>query len=270
MSTEVCLTFDVEERFHSHLSVPGAPRTWSAGGTLSRLVDWLEEHQKRATFFVVGEVAEQYPSLVRRIAKAGFEVASHTHTHLRMDGARAQECAADIARGKAVLEDLTGLPVRGFRAPSWTAQRTDRWLWDHLLELGFTYDSSLFPFKTPMYGSFRNPVSAFRLSGGLLEIPPSAVARGPLRLPFGGGFYFRAAPLGVTRAMIRDTARAGRTPVLYFHPWELEPTDEAIDDGRFKAFIANFRTGDAGAHFKTLVSGYSTTTMLELANRGAA
>ncbi len=262
--TEVCLTFDVEERFHSHLSVAGAPREFSSGDVLRRLVDWLAETGRRATFFTVGELAEQFPDVFRRMADLGFEVASHSHTHLRLDRSRPEEVAADIARSKTALEQITGKAVRGFRAPTWSAHRTDRHLWELLRELGFTYDSSLFPVSTPMYGSFGNPNKPYWLMPGLMEIPPSAVGFGPLRMPFGGGFYFRLMPLVATRVLIRAAKALGVAPILYFHPWEFEAAEEKIEDGFLKSFIANHGVGANLGRFKQIVGERSTITMADL------
>ena len=261
----ICLTFDVEERFHSHLTPEDAPRRWDAGERIARLLDVLAERGHCATFFVVGELAERYPELIRRMAECGFEVGSHSHTHLRMDGGDRELCKRDIARSKAVLEDLTGQPVSGFRAPSWSAQRTDEWLWEHLIDLGFRYDSSLFPFKTHLYGSLRNPVAPFRLPSGLLEIPPSVSKFGPLRLPYGGGFYFRLYPRWLTRSLIDRDARSNKTPIIYFHPWEFDPESIEMERGLLNRFIANYNSRNTWSEFIDLLEHYRTAAMGDLA-----
>jgi len=104
------------------------------------------------------ELAERYPALVRRIAAEGFEVGSHTYSHVRLDTDDRAACIEDITRSKRTLEDVAGVPVVGFRSPTWKASLGDDWLWDQLIALGFRYDSSLFPFRTHMYGSNDNPV----------------------------------------------------------------------------------------------------------------
>ena len=185
--SEICLTFDVEERFHSHLSSPNLLREWRHRKRIALIIDWLVEHRKTATCFVVGELAQEYPDLIRRMCDAGCEIASHSHRHLWMDSANAAECREDISRSKQVLEDITGQPVYGFRAPSWSASASDKWLWDHLVESGFRYDSSLFPIGTHMYGSWSNPIGPSWLNESLLEIPPAVHRIGFLRIPYGGG-----------------------------------------------------------------------------------
>ena len=262
-AVELCLTFDVEERFHSHLSAVGLPREWKLRGRIARMIDWLEEHRKRATCFVVGELAEEYPDLVVRMVDAGCEVASHSHRHLHMAADNREECKEDIHRSKQVLEDLTGEPVYGFRAPSWSARLSDGWLWDQLIELGFRYDSSLFPVATHMYGSWRNPPDPFWLRQGLLEIPPSVCRLGAVRIPYGGGFYFRAYPLGLTRRLLRRDLQRGRVPILYFHPWDFEPARQRTEDSWSNRFIANYHVKTAWEEFTTLVGGFPTRRMLE-------
>jgi len=260
----ICLTFDVEERFHSHLTPDDAPRRWDAGARIERILDLLDAGGHRATFFVVGELAEHYPHLIRRMADRGFEVASHSHTHPWMDARARARCTTDISRSKSVIEDLTGRPVVGFRAPSWSARRSDGWLWDHLVQLGLRYDSSLFPFRTHRYGSMSNPLTPFRLAPGLVEIPPSAAGLGPLRLPYGGGFYFRIYPAGLTRHLIdRDLARR-KTPVVYFHPWEFDRDPTTMEAGLLNRFIANYNAAGAWDRFADLLKRYRTAAMCDV------
>ncbi len=266
----ICLTFDVEERFHSHLTPHDAPRRWEAGKRIERILDLLEERQRRATFFVVGELAEHYPQLIRRMVSSGFEVASHSHSHPRLDDPDRERCKADIARSKAVLEDLTGRPVLGFRAPSWTARLSDDWLWDHLVDLGFRYDSSLFPFRTHKYGSMSNPLTPFRLRPELVEIPPSVSKLGPFRLPYGGGFYFRLYPRWLTRHLIDREIRAGRTPIAYFHPWEFEPDQPRIEVDLLNRFIANYNIDRTWDEFTDLLADYPTVALVDLLARALA
>ena len=258
------LTFDVEERFHSHLAADGTPRRWDAGARIEQILDLLEAEGHRATFFVVGELAQHYPALIRRMVASGFEVGSHTQTHPRLDGDDRKALMDDIARSKAVLEELTGSPILGFRAPSWTARLGDEWLWDHLVALGFRYDSSLFPFRTHLYGSLRNPVRPFRLRPELVEMPPSVSRLGPLRLPYGGGFYFRLYPGWLTRRLIDRDVRARKTPVVYFHPWEFDADPTPGNVGPLSRFISNHDLAGTWAKFTDLLGRYSTRTMADL------
>jgi polysaccharide deacetylase family protein (PEP-CTERM system associated) len=258
-----CLTFDIEERFHSHLTPANTPRQWHLRDRIAQLIDWLDEHQKKATFFVVGELAEQYPDLIRRMTQINCEVASHSYSHLRMDREIAEMCKEDISRSKKVLEDIIGDSIYGYRSPSWSARLADDWLWDHLTALGIRYDASLFPFKTHMYGSFRNPPAPFWIRDGLFEIPPSVYMIGPLRIPYGGGFYFRCYPFSLTRKLIQSDVSAGKIPILYFHPWEFEPADECYEISLLNKFIGNYNVERTWKNFTSLLENLETVTMVE-------
>ena len=260
----ICLSFDVEERFHSHLAGPAAKRAWTAEDRITRIVDLLLELQRSATFFVVGELAEKFPALIRRIAGAGFEIGSHSYAHIRLDRGERAACVADLTRAKQVLEDIAGVPVVGFRAPTWTASLEDAWLWDHLIVLGFRYDSSLFPFKTHMYGSNDTPVRPFWVRRELLEIPPSVWTLGPMRVPYGGGFYFRLYPLWITRRLIDSDVRAGRAPVVYMHPWEFDRAESPLEDGALNRFIGNVNVASSWDKLRAMLARYETQPLLRV------
>jgi polysaccharide deacetylase family protein (PEP-CTERM system associated) len=258
------LSFDIEERFHSHLTDGSAAREWRAGDRIALILDLLEEHVRPATFFIVAEVAERYPALIRRMADAGFEIGSHTYSHVRLDRGDRAACLSDISRSKRVLEDIGGVPVVGFRAPTWTASLADSWLWDHLIALGFRYDSSLFPFRTHMYGSNGNPVRPFWLRPELMEIPPSVSTWGKLRVPYGGGFYFRLYPGSLTRRLIDRDLRKGRTPLIYLHPWDFESAGASVETGVVNRVIATVSTGNSWERLRRLLARYETRTVLSL------
>jgi polysaccharide deacetylase family protein (PEP-CTERM system associated) len=267
----ICLSFDLEERFHSHLTDGEAAREWKAEDCIARIVDLLLAHRRSATFFIVGELAERYPALIRRIAAGGFEIGSHTYSHVRLDTGDRAACLADITRSKRILEDVAGVPVIGFRTPTWKASLRDAWLWDHLIELGFRYDSSLFPFRTHMYGSNENPIRPFWLRPQLAEIPPSVWKRGPVRLPYGGGFYFRLYPDWLTRRLIDSDIRSGHAPVVYLHPWDFDATDQRVETGLLNRLIGNVNAGSSWGKLRRVLSRYGTRTLAsvydELAGR---
>lgn len=258
----ICLSFDIEERFHSHLTDGTARREWKAGDRIARIIDLLLEQKRSGTFFVVGEMAERYPALIRRIAESGFEIGSHTYGHIRLDTGDRARCIEDITRSKRVLEDVSGGPVVGFRSPTWTASLTDDWLWDLLTSLGFRYDSSLFPFRTHMYGSRDNPVRPFHLRPGLVEIPPSVWKWGGIRVPYGGGFYFRLYPAWLTDWMIASDLRAGKPPVIYLHPWDFDPEDRAVEAGVLNRFIGNVNVRESWERLRRLLARHETRTLL--------
>ena len=215
-AVELCLTFDVEERFHSHLSAVGLPREWKLRGRIARMIDWLEEHRKRATCFVVGELAEEYPDLVVRMVDAGCEVASHSHRHLHMAADNREECKEDIHRSKQVLEDLTGEPVYGFRAPSWSARLSDGWLWDQLIELGFRYDSSLFPGSDPYVRFLEKSTRSLLVEAGTVGDSSVGLSAGSGADPVRWRILFSglSARTDQTPATARSAAREGTHPLL--------------------------------------------------------
>ncbi len=263
----LCLTFDVEERFHSHLSPADCPRHWSLHDRIEVLIDWVGEHQYRATYFVVGELAEKYPNLIKKMVQNGNEVASHSHSHLKMEKMNAAQCREDIRRSKETLEDITGMVVRGYRSPSWSAALEDDWLWDHLVALGFSYDSSLFPFKTNMYGSFQTPVIPFRLRPELMEIPASVAVLGTVRIPYGGGFYFRLYPNWLNKLLVSRQIRKGFIPILYFHPWDFERAAPLCEAGSFNKYVGNVNIDSAWGKFTDLMANMATMTMVDYARQ---
>jgi polysaccharide deacetylase family protein (PEP-CTERM system associated) len=179
----------------------------------------------RATFFMLGIVAERYPALVRRIVAAGHELASHGFSHVRVTQQHPEEFRADVTRTKKLLEDIGGCPVRGYRAASYSIGATNLWALDVLHEAGHEYSSSIYPIHHDLYGMPEAPRFAFRHNGnGLLEIPVTTVELFNRKLPCGGGGYFRLLPYRVSRwAMRRVNARDGQSCVFYFHPWEIDP-----------------------------------------------
>ncbi len=259
----ICLSFDIEERFHSHLSASGTSRDWLLRDRISKIIDYLIEHKKSATFFVVGELAEQYPDLVRRMSDSGFEVGAHGYQHRHLGRVSVQEGRNEISQSKSILEDITGRQVVGFRAPSWSAQRSDDWYWECLLELGFRYDSSLFPYQTNLYGSNSNLISPFQIRPGLLEIPPSVFKYGLIRIPFGGGFFFRFYPLMATEWFLNHNTQRGELSVLYFHPWEFEPDYMPPENGVLNRMVGNINIKKNWDKFTVLIDRHPCRSLCD-------
>ena len=223
---------DVEEYFHVSAFESRVRRVdWDryesrVTGSVSRLLDLLARHDARGTFFVLGWVAERHPDLVRQIAGAGHEVASHSWDHARVTKQSPPVFRDSVRRTKCVLEDLTGAPVLGFRAPSFSIVPGREWALDILIEEGYRYDSSLFPVRRPGYGyanGHRDPHWLERPVGRLAEVPPATLRRWGATIPAGGGGYFRLFPYAVVRAALRDCERRGVPGTFYVHPWELDP-----------------------------------------------
>ena len=231
-------TIDVEEHFHVSAFDGLIDRAdWErlesrVERNVGVLLDLLARHDTLATFFTVGWVARKYPALVRRIADAGHEVASHSFWHRKVSGLTPAEFRSDVHDCKAALEDASGRPVRGFRAPSFSIRPGGEWAFDVLLEEGHVYDSSLFPIHRPDYGYPSAPSAPHlirRPAGTLLELPLATLAIGRMRLPAAGGGYLRQFPLALIRRAFRQHEARGIPGMFYVHPWEVDPDQPRIE-----------------------------------------
>ncbi|HEY7192133.1 MAG TPA: XrtA system polysaccharide deacetylase [Gemmatimonadales bacterium] len=231
-------TVDVEEYFQVSAFEPHVSRAqWDRlESRVSRGVDTLlallERHGAQATFFVLGWIAERHPLLIKAIGAAGHEVASHGLDHRRVTKQSPGQFRESIRRSKAVLEDIVGKPVVGFRAPSFSIVPGREWALDLLIEEGYTYDSSLFPITRRGYGyagGTRDPHLLKAQAGTLVELPPTTLRRAGINLPAAGGAYFRLFPYALTRFAFRDCARRGVPGTFYVHPWEADPDQPRLD-----------------------------------------
>ncbi len=231
-------TVDLEEYFQVSAFESRVPRSdWTrfesrVAGQVTLLLDLLARHEARATFFVLGWVAERQADLIRTIARAGHEIASHGWDHARVTEQTPLQFRDSIRRTKEVLEGITGAPVLGFRAPSFSIVPGREWALDVLIEEDYRYDSSLFPVRRPGYGypnGLPHPHWVYRPAGRLAEIPPTTLRWCGLRLPAAGGAYFRLLPYGVVGTAFRQCERRGVPGTFYIHPWELDPAQPRLD-----------------------------------------
>ena len=192
---------------------------------VQRILKLFDTGATRATFFTLGWVAERYPELIREVADAGHEIASHGFSHVRVTDQSPEEFSEDITRTKCILEDTTGREVRGFRAASFSIGAKNLWALDILREAGYSYSSSIYPVRHDHYGMPDAPRFPFRRGvDGVLEVPITTVRFLNRNLPCGGGGYFRLLPYGYTRwALKRVNMNDGKAGVFYFHPWEIDP-----------------------------------------------
>lgn len=227
------LSFDVEEAYHA-LNMWGVtpPATWDSQPTRSEAVvdgilALLAEHGVRATFFVLGLVAERTPGVVRAIVDGGHELASHGYGH-RMAGDLGPDAfLADVTRARALLQDVSGTPVEGFRASTFSIGRRTRWAFEAVAAAGHTWDSSVFPVRHDRYGDVAFPHRAVHLdlsSGRALREYPLLTRRAfGRRWPAAGGGYMRLLPLGLLEGALREAEAEGEAGIVYLHPWELDP-----------------------------------------------
>lgn len=223
---------DVEEYFQVSAFARWVPRaTWDGFESrverpVYRLLEELAAHGARGTFFVLGWVAARRPDLIKTIARSGHEIAAHGWDHARVTEQSPLAFRASVRATKRTLESITGQPVLGFRAPSYSIVPGREWALDILLEEGYRYDSSLFPVWRPGYGypnGRRDPHWLERPAGRLAELPPATVSVGGVPLPAAGGAYFRLLPYTLVRAALRQSGRRGAAATFYIHPWELDP-----------------------------------------------
>lgn len=250
------MTVDVEDYFHvAALADAIRPEQWDnheyrAEQSTRRLLDIFAERGIAATFFVLGWVARRSPQLVRDIQRAGHEVACHGMSHQLIYNQTPEVFAAETRDAKAMLEDITGERVLGYRAATYSITRRSMWALDIILEAGFAYDSSIFPIRHDLYGVPDAPQVPGRVptpkGSSILEFPISTTRLMGVRLPIAGGGYFRIFPYWLTRAGLRKLNAGMNRPFLfYLHPWEVDPEQPLVKVGfksRFRHYTNLHRT----------------------------
>jgi polysaccharide deacetylase family protein (PEP-CTERM system associated) len=271
--TTHAFTVDVEDYFHVSAFTAHVDRaTWSAlESRVERntdvLLDLLATAETNATFFVLGWVAERYPQIVKKIASAGHEIASHGYAHTRVMEQTPTQFTADICRAKSLLEDITGLPVLGYRAPSFSIVPETEWALPLLVESGHRYDSSRFPIRRRGYGSPNVQVNAHLVttaSGPLWEIPLSVVRLFGTHLPVAGGGWFRQFPEWVTSLGLNSLQNDGRHGVFYIHPWEID-SEQPRFDVPWLTKVRHYRgLGSCEARLRRLLSRFTFSTIQDV------
>lgn len=232
-----CFSVDVEEYFQVNAfegvvtreQWPGFPSRLDRSVDL--LLDLLSRHSATATFFTLGWVAERNALLVRRISDAGHEIASHGWWHRRVPSLSTAQYRDEVRSSKDLLEQITGLPVVGYRAPSFSIVPGYEWALDILIEEGYRYDSSLFPIRRPGYGypaARTAPHVIQRNVGTIVELPPATTTWFGRRIPAAGGGYLRHFPMAVIQRAFREHERCGESGMFYVHPWELDPSQPRL------------------------------------------
>ena len=263
-----CLTFDIEEHFQvSAFDSPAQRGRWDrlesrVERNTEKILAILGPRGIKATFFVLGWVAERYPNLVRSIVAGGHEVASHGYAHEMITTQTPGQFRADVRKAKTIIEDLAGKPVLGYRAPSFTIVEKTRWALQVLVEEGYLYDSSIFPIRHDRYGMPGAQPHRHRLEtpmGSIWEVPPATVRIAKARVPVAGGGYFRFFPYPLLRILLKRAESEAQPLVLYLHPWEIDPAQPRMQgswvsrfrhylnldktEGRLQQLLADFRFG---------------------------
>ena len=254
VSSKNVFSIDVEDYFHvAAFSKVVSMSDWSS--YKSRVVrntevilDMLDKHHVKATFFVLGWVCEKEPGLIKKIYSAGHEIASHGYSHQMIYNQTPEKFREETLRSKKLLEDVIGEKVRGYRAASYSITKKSLWALDILAEAGFEYDSSIFPVRHDNYGLTTSPVEPYKIitaSGAeLIEFPLTSLNVFGYRLPVAGGGYFRLFPFWfVNWALKRINATTGRPFLFYIHPWEVDTEQPKIEAG-FKSSFRHYNNLD--------------------------
>lgn len=271
------MTIDVEDYFHvAALSQSIRPDQWNnmeyrAEASTRRLLDLFAAKGVHATFFILGWVAKRSPELVKEIQRGGHEIASHGMSHQLIYKQTPEVFAQETRDSKALLEDLTGEPVLGYRAATYSITKRSLWALDIIHDLGFKYDSSIFPIKHDYYGIPDAPLDPCTIKtpngGELVEFPISTVNIIGMRLPIAGGGYFRLFPYWLTRMGLGKVNREGRSFVFYLHPWEVDPAQPVVKVGwksRFRHYNNLSRTHQ---RLSTLLDDFAFAPMREVLSK---
>ena len=253
MAMRNALTIDVEDYFQVSALAPYIPRSeWDERDgrveqNVERILAMLEEYGTHATFFTLGWIAERHPELIRRIVDNGHELASHGFAHQRATEQSPEAFFSDIQLAKFVLEDLAGVEVTGYRAPSFSIGHANPWAFECIERAGYRYSSSVYPIRHDHYGMPDSPRFAHDVRETLMEVPLTTMRMFGRNWPAGGGGYFRLMPYTMSRWLLRRVNHVDQQPaIFYFHPWEIDPEQPRVPGidakTRFRHYVNLHRT----------------------------
>ena len=243
------MTVDVEDYFQVAAFADKVQRhewdsyTCRVERNVDRILGIFADNDVKATFFTLGWVAERYPGVVRQIVDGGHELASHGYEHVKIHTQSPADFRQDIRKTKAILEDIGGQQVRGYRAASFSIDARCLWAFDILAEEGHAYSSSVYPIKHDHYGMPEASRFTFRPSDrhDLVEVPITTLNLFNRNLPSGGGGYFRLLPYAVSRWALRRISQQDKRPaIFYFHPWEVDPDQPRFEDAPFRSRFRHY------------------------------
>ncbi|HUW33551.1 MAG TPA: XrtA system polysaccharide deacetylase [Planctomycetota bacterium] len=267
------MTVDLEDWFNVYnLNQAIRREDWAACelrvvASATRLLDMFDRHKVRATFFVLGYIAERVPEIVREVAARGHEIAAHGYSHAVLTEMQPEEFDRDMARTLEILRGTCGITgeIIGFRAPSFTIVKSTFWALDILARHGIKYDSSVFPIGFhPDYGIVDAPLAPYKITPEITEFPLSVIEVFGKRLPCSGGAYFRIFPYLYFKYAIRKVNAAARPFVFYVHPWEVDPNQPYLKISLGKRFRHYYNLGKTEKRLDRLLSDFRFTTMREV------
>ncbi|MGA9651900.1 XrtA system polysaccharide deacetylase [Pedobacter sp.] len=266
-------TVDLEEWFNTHLFRSTIPFSkWDQieiriERSTFILLDLLDKHGIKATFFVLGWLAERRPDLIKTIHSLGHEIASHGYSHELIYNQTPSEFSLDINKSKAMLSHLTGGTINGYRAPCFSVTPGSDWSLDILKQAGFLYDSSIYPLRFhPDYGHPSASRTPFTHPNGLSEFPLNTANYGKIQLPCSGGAYFRYFTYPIFKRLVQRVLSQGEDFVFYVHPWELDPKLDSVKIPRLYSTRLFFNTGKTEYKLKMLMSDFTFKPLRESPN----
>jgi polysaccharide deacetylase family protein (PEP-CTERM system associated) len=272
MPVKNALTIDVEDYFQVSAFEKSIDRaSWDSlehrvENNVARILESLSIQKVRATFFTLGWLAERYPSMIRDIVGAGHELANHGYGHQRIWDLTPLEFKEDISRAKKILEDIGGVKVNGYRAPSYSIGKRNVWALEVIAETGHTYSSSIYPGSHDQYGFSGAPRFTFRdKNTGLIEVPITTFKLLNRLIPASGGGFFRLYPYAITRTLIQRLNANNHATVFYFHPWEIDPGQPRQQNIGLKARFRHYLNLDrTESRLKRLLNDFSWGRMDEV------
>lgn len=271
MQFKNALSVDVEDWFQGMLGVNY--REWANFQprleiSLNKILGILRARSLKATFFVLGYIAHKQPDIIKRISDEGHEIACHGYAHKLVYSQSKEEFRQDVSAAKEAIEKVIKRKIYGFRAPFFSITRDSLWALDILAELGFTYDSSIFPVKNFLYGIPEAPQTIYRAgtAGKIIEFPLSVVKIKKLRLPVCGGFYLRCLPYALCSWGIKHFNKEGWPAVVYLHPWEMDIEKPRLQMGLKWRIIHECNINKMQEKFERLIKDFSFTTISGVLN----
>ncbi|MBI3599602.1 MAG: polysaccharide deacetylase family protein [Nitrospinae bacterium] len=249
------LTFDIEDWYHINYpqldfkAFDCKEDHSSLFSAVKKILSILKERKTKATFFILGRIAEKKPEMVLSIAEDGHEIALHGYEHYLLKDIGEERFKRETERCIKIFDGITGKTPKGFRAPSWSAAQ---WLFSVLKKMGFEYDASIFPVKTPLYGIPDAPRQPFFVEDGLLEIPTSVFRLAGKNIAFSGGVYFKIFPQLIIKRAVNQVKREGLPLIFFFHPWDLWDRPGKLPGFKTR-FMFNLKLGDVEKRFVKLI-----------------
>ncbi len=241
------MTVDVEDYFQvSAFEDVVSPNDWGklqlrVEQNTYRLLELFEQHNVKSTFFTLGWVAQRCPNLIKAIVEQGHELASHGYSHQRATLMTPEQFREDVSKSKQLLEESAGQAIIGYRAPSFSFNDSNTWVFQELVDLGFEYSSSTFPIEHDLYGVPNWPRFKYQRPEGIIEIPVPTVRKGDKNTGIGGGGYFRLYPYWLSKRRIENYLKSEQQPYsFYFHPWEIDPKQPRVAGASMKSKLRHY------------------------------